>query len=477
MLSFSKRIWGPILALVVCLATAQAQQQQAPPPPTTNPTPPVAPVQPITNPGNSQPASNEGPASPIATPQQVVTGGFTPNVGEVSDERSQFLFGFQVGESFDSDFAGTTVSNGWNDITNFGAHLDLHLLGRSSDLMFHYAGGGVVDAQDSSLDTMYHQFEVSETLQFRRWSLHLDDSFSYLPTSSFGFSFFGFSQPNLAFAPLLDSSVAPNQSILTSENSRVSNVFLAQAQIEASQRTTFTFTGGYGLLDYLTSGFSNPSNVTFGFGYNYAMSPRDILGVSYTFNNFSFAGTNSTINDSSFQVTYGHHISKRLMFQVGAGPGFNYFKPVGGLVSTGDTLFTASAGITYQLQRTSLNASFSRGVTGGAGILFGSVANLAQVSASHQWGRNLIATGNFGFAYNQSLPQVGSLLSSTYDSFYAGGGVNYKVSRSSSFFVNYNYIHQITSGVVCTGVACAPSFSTNQIWIGFNFELRPTPLY
>jgi hypothetical protein len=324
---------------------------------------------------------------------------------------------------------------------------------------------------------MYHQLEVSESLQFRRWSLHLDDSFSYLPQSSFGFVMFGVTSSSSQNITFLNPSVAPSQSILTSQSMRLSDVFLAQAEVQASQRTTFTFTAGYGVLHYTSPGFLNPTNADFGFGYNYALSARDTLGVSYSFNNFTFPGTNSTINDSSFQFTYGHHVSNRLMFQVGVGPGLDYFKPVGFPVSTETTLFTASGSISYQAKQGSISASFMRGVSGGAGIIFGSVANTAQVSATHQWGRNLTATGNFGFSYNQSLPQTSGLTTASFSSLYAGAGITYKASRSANFFANYNFIHQITNAPVCVGVTCAPNFDSHQIWIGFNFEFRPIPLY
>jgi hypothetical protein len=474
MLSLSKRIWIPILAAAVCLVSAQAQQQQTPPP-TSNPVQPVAPIQPITSPDNKPPDSNSGPASPLATPQTVVTSGFAPTVGGFSDEHSQVLMGFQVGEAINSNFGGVPNTTSWNDVTNFGAHFDLSFLGRSSTLTMRYAGGGMIDAQDTGLDATYHQFEVSESLQFRRWSLHLDDAFSYLPQSSFGFTMFGVTQPNLVNATLLDPSVLPSQSILTSQATRVSNVVLAEAQVEASQRTTFTFTGGYGLLDYTTPGFFNPTNINFGVGYNYALGPRDTLGVSYSFNNYGFSGTNSTTSGSSFQATYGHHITNRLAFQAGGGPALSYFKPAGNAVSVGSTYFSANAGLTYQLQGTSLNATFSHGITGGAGILFGTTASTAQLSASHLWGRKLAANANFGFSYNRGLSQIATQASSTFTSFYVGAGMTYKIGRYESFFANYNYVHQITSGVVCTGVACAAagSFDSMQIWIGMSFESRP----
>jgi hypothetical protein len=478
MLSLSKRMCLSTLAAAVCLASSQARQQQPPPPPTSTPVQPVSPVQPIANPNTNQPDSSSGPASPLATSPNVVTGGFSPTAAWFGEEHSQVTYGFQVGEVISSNFGGTPNTVSWNDVTNFGGHLDLSLLGRTSTLTLHYAGGGMLDAQASGLDSTYHAFEVSESLQFRRWVLRLDDSFSYLPQSSFGFVPFGVTIPNLVNQTLLDPSISPSQSILTSQSSRLSNVFIAQAQIQASQRTTFTFNGGYGLLDYTTPGFFNPTNINLGFGYNYALGPRDTLGVSYTFNNFGFNGTNSTTNGSSFQVTYGHNITSRLLIQAGGGPTLIYFKPMGNAPSTGSTSFGISGGLSYQMKGTVVTATFFRGVTGGAGILLGANGNTGQIGATHQWGRKLNANATFGVSYNQALPQVASQAGSSYTSFYAGTGLTYKFTGNMSFFASYNYTRQTTSGVVCTGVACAAAgtFDSMQVWVGMGFESRPNPI-
>ena len=247
MLNLSKRIWAPLLVVAVCLVSAQAQQQQQPPP-ANPPAQPTTPVQPITNPDNKQQGTNDEPASPLQQAATVVTGGIAPTAGETNEAGSQVLFGFQAAESFDSNYLGTAIPGAWNDITSFGGHVDLHRIGPTSDLLFRYAGGGAFDPQNSSLNTMYHQFEAAETLQFRRWSLRFDDLFSYLPSSSFGFQMFGITQPNLSTNGLLNPSIPPSQSILTTQEMRLSNVILTQVQIEASERTAFTFTAGYGLL-------------------------------------------------------------------------------------------------------------------------------------------------------------------------------------------------------------------------------------
>jgi hypothetical protein len=477
MFSLSRRIWAPIIVASICVVSARAQQQQPPPPPpTTNPTQPAAPVQPLGSPDNKQPGSKDEPASPVQAPATVVTGGLAPKVAEVSEARSQVIFGFQVSESFNSNFAGASTPGNWSEITNFGGHFDLHRLGRSSDLMIRYVGGGLLDPQNSSFNSTYHQFEVGETLQFRRWTLQLADLFSYLPSSSFGFQLYGVGQTTVGGIVLLNPGVPPSQSILTTQTARLSNVLLAQAQVIASQRTTFTFTGGYGLLHYTTAGFLDPNNTNIGFGYNYALNSRDTLGVSYQYNNYSFSPSTASINDSAIVVSYGHHISRHLLFQVGGGPEMDYFKPVGSSTSMLNTSFNANASLTYEFNRTTVSAMFLRGVNGGAGILIGSTADTAQVAVSRQFSRKLTISGDLGYSFNQSLPQA-SLVTTSYNALYVGGALDYKISRTGDFFVNYTFTHQTVSGPACVGVACAVPFGNHQIWVGFNFDFRPIPLY
>jgi hypothetical protein len=476
MLKLSKRIWAPILAAAACVLSAQAQDQQPPPPPTTSPTQPAAPVQPITNPANKQSGSNAEPASPVQSTSTVVTGGLAPSAGETSSERSQIQIGLQAAESFNSNYSGTTVPGAWSEVTNFGGHLELHRIGRTSDMMFRYAGGGAVDAQNSSLNKMYHQFEASQMFQFRRWSLRLDDLFSYLPSSSFGFVMLGITQSTLGNVSQLNPSIPPSQSILTTQDMRLSNVIYAQAQVEASQRTALTFSAGYGLLHFVSPGFLDPSNYNLGFGYNYALNARDVLGVSYQFNNYGFSGSNSSINDSTVMVTYGHHITGRLAVQFGAGPEFNYDTPIGGSIAVGKTLFSANAGLNYQFKLSTISASFSRGVNGGSGIVAGSAADTFQITANHQLTRRTTIYGNFGYSFNQSLAQQLTPAVS-YQGFYGGGGVDYKIAQRADLYINYNYLHQSTSGPVCVGTGCAVSFSNNQIWVGINFDFRPIPIY
>jgi len=473
--SISKKFWAPVLAAAFCLGSARAQQQTPPPPPT-SPAQPATPVPPITNPQNKPPDSVEEPVSPVQGSSTVVTGGIAPAVGEISEDRNAIHFGIGIQEAFDSSLPGVANSTGWNYVSNVGGYFDLHRLGRGSDLTFRYVGGGLLDAQVSGLNSFYQQFEAGESLLFRRWSLHLDDLISYLPNSSFGFQGYGVTQSDLGNVTLLNPNVAPSQSILTTQANRLSNIFLAQAEIEASQRTTFTFTGSYGVLHFMTPGYLNPTNYNFSFGYNYALSQRDTLGVSYQFNAYRFQPANAVINDSTVLVTYGHHITNRLAFQAGAGPELDSFTPAGSPAGTSRTLIGANAGLFYNYNRTSLSASFNRGVTGGAGILLGSNSDTAQVSASRILSRQTTLSGSFGYSFNASLP-LASPTAVSFQSIYAGGRFDRRIGRSTDIFVNYYYYHQLANGFVCSGPACAGNLSQHQIWIGFSFDFRPVPLY
>ncbi len=175
----TKFAWVPILMAAMCLPSAKAQQQQTPPPPT-NPVPPAAPI-PATGSQQAGQGTQQTPASPVQGAAPTVTGGLAASVGESGDIHSQLTGGLQFSELFDSNFQNLAGSSGWDELSTIGGHLELNRVGASTDLMVRYVGGGYIDPKNSPFDTTYQQLEVSETLQFRRWSLKLDDLFSYLP--------------------------------------------------------------------------------------------------------------------------------------------------------------------------------------------------------------------------------------------------------------------------------------------------------
>ena len=163
-----KRVWALLLATAICLSSAQARQQQAPP------TPPSAPI-----PSASGQDSSQGPVSPIAAPITTVTGGFAPSVGGAGSAQSQFSSGLYVSEQADSNVQGSSAISAWQPITDFGGHFSLQRMKANSTLVIRYSGGAQIDPLNSQFDNSFHQIEANQIIQFRRWTLSLDDLFGY----------------------------------------------------------------------------------------------------------------------------------------------------------------------------------------------------------------------------------------------------------------------------------------------------------
>jgi hypothetical protein len=356
-------------------------------------------------------------------------------------------------------------------LSTVGGHFELHRTGATTDFMVRYTGGGYIDAQNSVNDSSYHQLEVSETLQFHRWTLTLDDLFNYLPDSSFGF---GGAGGGLGIT-LLNPFLPPSQTILTNLGQRLGNTALAQVQYEASPRSAWTFGANYGLLHFIAPGYLDSSNTTISAGYNYSLSARDVLGVSYAFSAFRFSPDVESINSNAVQVTYGRHISNRLMFQAGAGPQLYTVTTLFGPSAGVHTSWSANASVTYQLGHTSLAGNFSHGVSGGSGILTGATASIATFSASHQFGQWTTLSGSIGYSANNSL-QGTVVTPVSYDGVYASAGINRQLNKSFGVNVNYTFLRQGTNNGPCVGTACADPFLKHQIWVGVTWNMRPVPL-
>ena len=409
------------------------------------------------------------------TGSPTVTGVVKPVVGEAGDTHSQITGGVRVSELFDSNFQNLSGWNGWDELTSLSGHVELHRMRAGTDLSVRYVGGGYIDTRNSNFDSTYHQFEATDTIQFRRWSLRLDDVFSYLPESSFGFGGDGLGGGVGTGLTYVNPFILPNQSILTNQGKRISNEAVALVQFDATPRSSWTFTGSYGLLHFTNTLNLDSSDTAFSVGYNYQMSPRDVIGFSYVFNAFRFSPAIQSINDSSIQAIYGHHITERLMFQAGAGPDIYSLTALLGPANATHFSWAANASLAYQVGHATLNGSYSHGVTAGAGVLAGSSSNVVQVGASRPFGQFTTAFVSAGYASNGSLPLTNPT-TINYRTVNASVGLNRKFSRNLSVYANYNFTHQITNASACVGEGCANPFASNQIRVGFSWDMRPLPL-
>lgn len=448
---------------VACVPAAYARQQTASSADTQTP------------PGGSQSTAQKEPASPVAGVVPTITGGLAPNVGDSGGTQSQIKAGVQYSELFDSNFQNTNGTAGWNAISTIGGHLDLQRAGANSALFFSYSGGGFIDPKDSSLNSSFHQFQASETLQFRRLTLQFADSFSYLPQSSFGFGGGGYGGSPFVGIAILNPNLLPGQGILSTAANRVSNSFLAQAAYASSPRTAWTFTGNYGLLHFTSPLYVNSADYGFSAGYNYQLTARDVIGASFLFDATRFSPSVASINNSTINFNYGRHISNELMFQIGIGPQLSQYNPVGAPSMGTRFAWNLNAGLSYLHGHTTTNVSYLHGVTEGGGILIGATTSMVSIGVSHPFGAYTTASGSFGVSRNGSLPQTG-VISNSYTSEFVTIGINRKLGQEFSVSATYNFTRQTTNGAPCVTAVCGPQVLRHQIFIGFGWDMRPKAL-
>ncbi len=299
---FANYIWAAAIFAALCLPVAYAQKQAPPPsgPPASG--------------AGSQSAPAQEPASPVMGMPTTVTGGLAPNVGDSGDVHNQITAGLQYSELFDSNFANGAGSPGWDAISTIGGQFAVTRSGGGRSFSLGYTGGGYIDPKNSANNSAYQAFSASEAMQFRRWTLSLVDSFSYLPQSSFGFGAGGGGSSPFLGITLLNPDLAPGQGIQTAQANRLSNTAFAQVSYAQSQRSAWTVGGSYGLLHFINPGFLNSSEIDFSFGYNYEITTKDTIGVSYAFDATRFSPALASINNHTVSFNYGHHISKLLSF-------------------------------------------------------------------------------------------------------------------------------------------------------------------
>ena len=470
----STKVWAPVLLALfaLCLPVAQAQTQPQQSASSSQPLPPLSPVASSSDgqSGSSNQKSDQEPASPILTGPQVITGAFPQRAGASAEAVSRLLAGFNVSEVYTTNVFNATLNPVPDEVTNVGGYFDYERARQTTDLNIRYAGQGSFYAQNPSLNNTTQDFEVSDILQFRRWKLRVDDLFSYLTQSSFGFV-------NGAPAPPVNNQgggAAGGQTIFLPYVRRYTNSLLGQADVNLSPRSALSFTGNYLNLHYLDPGFVDTLLTDLTAGYNYSLTSKNTVGVQYDFTAIRYNPVVASINTNTILFMYGYNLNPQLNLTVGVGPEFASYTPQGATAATNFTVLNATARMDYVFKTSGMTVAFYRGVGGGSGIIAGTVSNVVQLSGWHQFNRNWTVNAAGGSALNTSLPQVAGI-NNLYISSYLVAGVTRQLGRRASFYVNYEVLRQTTgtANVCGLGVLCPGRFITNQVWIGFSYNMRP----
>jgi hypothetical protein len=478
----SAYIFGIVLCVVVLgVSAAQAQQQTQ-----------DQPIPAYHSPLASQ-ADNTDPNAPPAqlTPDnRALTGIQDPTIGVASTNHSYWTPHVDLGVTLDTEPPVGGAGSGLTTWTSLTGGVDLRWMSGRSDMTLGYIGGGVFSNDGSSSNGIVQDLNFVDKLSFRRWALTLIEQAAYTPESAFGSG--GFPGVSLPGGEPGLGGLVPGQTIITSEGQRFFNTSLGQVDVYLTPRSSLTFVGGYSLLHSFNENLLDYGDLIAQAGYNYQITRKDTLGVSYVFAGFRYDNFDESINTNTLLFSYGRKVTGRLAFRIGAGPEFTFINtpiipgtgvgtvgpPSGG--STTNVYWYLATSLQYQMQRTALSATYSHGVAGGSGVFAGSLADTLTGSAVRQLSRVSSGTWTVGYSRNtelatSGLPQI-QFSNQPFDYWYTGLNYSRLWGRSLNLNLGYQLQYQNSNASFCTGTGCGSSFVRNLITFGVGWRKQPIPI-
>jgi len=462
------------LAACFCAFPMQAQEDAK-----DKPKPAARVLLPVPDLNGDQQDDNANEGQNLLPDTNPLTGVLAPTLGSPEMRHSYWVPGIQYSNTITSSpLSQGGSSGGWTSVNYTAGNLSLFEEWRSSLIKMNYSGGGYFSSDSVQGDGQFHQLDMEYQINGRHWGLLFMEQFSYLPESSFGFggatglSFPGIGGPLGTPIPGLQGGYLPNQSNFASTGPRYSSSSAAQINYQMSARSSITFSGVYGILRFVQPGNIESNSPSWTAGYNYALSHKDTVGISYRFNIYEYLGLSQRLGDHSAQLNYGRKITGRIALQLAAGPEVTFYRIPIGSKSQRNSVF-GNAILTYAFKRASISLNYSHGVNGGGGVLVGSSGDQAGVSANRQLTRTWQGNLNFSYAKNAALSNLNGVSSPAYNSWYAGAGLNRPLGREASFSISYQAQNQNTSLSSCTGPSCSSSYLVNLIALSFQWHTRP----
>src|SRR5260370_28113706 len=246
-----------------------------------------------------------------------LTGVQAPTLGFPEMRHSYWVPGIQYSNTILSSPVNPSANSGWASITYVTGNLSLSQEWRSSLLKLNYSGGSYFSNDNVQGNDQFHQLALEYQINARRWQLLFMEQFSYLPQSAFGFgASTGLSFPGIGGflgvpTPGLQGTYVPSQSNFASVGSRYSSSSAAQLTYQVSARTSITLASVYGMLRFVEPGNTDSNNPNLTAGYNYVLSQKDTICISYRFSVYQFLGIPPPLGDHWAQLNYGREITLR----------------------------------------------------------------------------------------------------------------------------------------------------------------------
>jgi hypothetical protein len=351
-------------------------------------------------------------------------------------------------------------------VSTLGGNLDVEQQWGRYRLIAQYRGADTIYQPSYYFHYLpYHEGSMSQEIILGRWMLRLRDDVQYSSGSVFSGLFTGGpAQAGNGSLNSIQPSLVSSGTIQTGLARQLYNTSVVEVDYARSRRTNLTFVGSYGMVHFLDSGYINTENINGRVGYNYALSAKNNIAVTYDHDRVSFvAGTTSRLQSDSVQMAFGRKVAGRLAFQVAAGPQFLNVENLG-LLSSRHLSWSAFSALTYQWRRTGYSLSYFRGVGSGSGVFAGSNNETVTATANREITRLWSASVNGGYAINKSLVPV-AISASRFDDWFASATLNRQIGRQVRLGVSYGHQQQTSGGGGCPVLSCGLPSAFSQFGI------------
>jgi hypothetical protein len=404
-----------------------------------------------------------------------LTGMLSPTLGTPKITHSYWVAGLQYAASVQSSGYGSSGSFAYNF---FGANFSLLQARRQSRFALNYSGGGYTETNTGG--GWFQGISLAQSFNFKRWEFQIQDNFSYLPQSGFGFGGGtnlgtpGVGGPIGPSLPGINNGYLPNQSLYGGLGPQYYNVGILQGTYSLSARSEITASGAYGILNFINSGYVDTHSFFTSLGYSYMVSPKDSIGVIYQFGSYHFPGDPQAYGNQIISLAYSRKITGRVAFSLYGGPQYTSFRiPIG--TASSRLGGYASASLSYALKNGGLSANFLHGLTGGGGLLTGSILDQVSLDATHKLTRVWDGHVNLGYSQNAAVKGSSTAGNANYSSWYVGGGVGRPLGRYISFDAAYTASISTYNLSGCPGTTCGPSSNSLYQTITANIQWRTRP--
>ena len=381
-----------------------------------------------------------GQATPTASVQPVATGLNLPAI------TGNFQYGLSASEIIQKGYGNGDV------FAQTGISGELAYTSRSEvrPLSLVYTGGAQFGTQSGSSNTYFQSLAVSQGYVTRSWVFSLSDVVSYLPQSpTVGLSGIP-GVGDLGLNPV-QNGLEPSQSILTVGNSRVSNSVSGTVERQIDAFTSISGGASYGILRFLGNGGLDSSQLSANVAVNRRLNARSSASLAATYGIFSYTllGDNASFATKGLSASYQRQLSRSLSANVSGGP--EWISSSSSLGIPSRLTFSAGAGLNYAVRVYNASVSYSRAVTGGAGVQPGGISNSIGGTLQRPFGNAWSASANVGYSQTEGLSNSATPLNlallgltsyGNYNSTFGGAQVSRRISRSFSGYASYTALNQ-----------------------------------